>query len=53
MISQKYSEAEIYVKHVKIPCIACGAMPTVLTWDKRYAGYRGQCRSCDYNWPES
>ena len=53
IVSQKHSESEIPMEYLQIPCIACGAIPTTLTWEKKYAGYRGQCGLCKYDWPES
>ena len=44
---------ETNVEGLQLYCGACEKRSGLLRWDENYAGYRGRCSQCKYDWPES
>ena len=53
MVLREHSDSEIDVEGMQILCGVCDENSVILTWDDRYAGYRGRRSLCKYDWPES
>ena len=53
MILPKLSESRLTDEDLQILCGVCDEKSAILVWDDRYAGYRGRCSLCEYDWPES
>jgi len=51
MVLREHSEKD--VESLQILCRVCDEKSAILVWDDRYAGYRGRCSLCKYDWPES
>ncbi|GEM_PF-6353919 len=45
--------SEIDVDRLQLFCGVCEKRSAILRWDENYAGYRGRCSLCEYDWPES
>jgi len=45
--------SETDVKGLELFCGVCEKESAILRWDENYAGYRGRCSLCEYDWPES
>jgi len=41
------------IDDLQIFCGVCDKSSAILRWDENYAGYRGRCSLCEYDWPES
>lgn len=52
-IVQEPSEMGFNVDDMQLLCGVCEEKSAILVWDDRYAGFRGRCRLCRYDWPES
>jgi len=53
IVIQEHSDSGMDVEGLQIFCGVCEESSAILTWDDRYAGYRGRCSLCKYDWPES
>jgi len=53
IVIQEHSDSGMDVEGLQILCGVCEESSAILTWDDRYAGYRGRCSLCKYDWPES
>ena len=42
-----------HIDDLQISCGSCGEPSALIRWDDRYAGYRGRCNLCKFDWPES
>jgi len=51
VVLRKHSETSI--DDLQIFCDVCDKSSAILRWDENYAGYRGRCSLCEYDWPES
>ncbi len=51
IVLREHSETD--VKGLQLFCGVCEKSSAILRWDENYAGYRGRCSLCDYDWPES
>ena len=45
--------SETNVEGLQLYCGVCDKRSAILRWDENYAGYRGRCSLCEYDWPES
>ena len=53
MVLREHSNPEIIIRDLHLLCGVCEKRSGFLRWDENYAGYRGQCNSCENDWPES
>ncbi len=52
-VLREHPDSEIDAESLKLLCGVGDKRSAILTWDDRYAGYRGRCSLCEYDWPES
>ena len=43
----------VNMKLQKLDCYTCNKKSAVLLWTEKYSGFRGICKRCGNNWPES
>jgi hypothetical protein len=53
IVLPELSESGLADESLQILCGVCDEKSAILIWDDRYAGYRGRCSLCKYDWPES
>ena len=53
MVLHKQLNTGTHIEDLEISCGSCERQSAIIVWDDRYAGYRGRCDLCKYDWPES
>jgi hypothetical protein len=53
IVLREHFDSEINAEDLKLLCRVCDKRSAILRWDENYAGYRGRCSLCEYDWPES
>jgi len=53
IVLREHSDEAKVAGDLHLLCGVCDKRSAILRWDENYAGYRGRCSLCEYDWPES